>query len=62
MNQDGFTPIIEVTMFDQAVDLISKSKKILVFTGAGISTKSGILDFRSENGLYKFISKNYDLP
>lgn len=49
-------------MFDQAIDLIIKSKNILVFTGAGISTKSGILDFRSENGLYKFISKNYDLP
>jgi NAD-dependent deacetylase len=28
-------------------------KKIVVFTGAGMSTASGIKDFRGENGLYK---------
>ncbi len=32
--------------------LICKSKKIVVFTGAGISTLSGIRDFRGKNGLY----------
>lgn len=32
---------------------IQKSNKIVVFTGAGISTLSGIPDFRSPNGLYK---------
>ena len=32
---------------------IDKSNKIVVFTGAGISTISGIPDFRSPNGLYK---------
>src|SRR5690554_435430 len=49
-------------MFKQALTLIKKSKNILVFTGAGISTSSGILDFRSENGLYSLLSKNTDLP
>ncbi|RSD25585.1 NAD-dependent protein deacylase [Mesobacillus subterraneus] len=33
-------------------DIIQKSKKILVLSGAGISTESGIRDFRSRNGLY----------
>jgi NAD-dependent deacetylase len=31
----------------------AESKKITVFTGAGMSTPSGIRDFRGENGLYK---------
>jgi NAD-dependent deacetylase len=33
-------------------NLIEKSKKIIFLTGAGISTISGISDFRSKNGLY----------
>jgi len=32
--------------------LINKSKKILFFTGAGISTESGIPDFRSIGGIW----------
>ena len=31
---------------------INTSKKIVVFTGAGISVPSGIPDFRSANGIY----------
>lgn len=37
--------------------LISESESIVFFGGAGVSTESGIPDFRSEDGLYK---KNYD--
>jgi len=37
---------------DEVVDVIDKSRKILVITGAGISTSLGIPDFRSDNGLY----------
>ena len=34
-------------------DWISKSNRIVIFTGAGISVASGIPDFRSPNGIYK---------
>ncbi|KAI9762036.1 MAG: hypothetical protein M4579_000672 [Chaenotheca gracillima] len=41
-------------------DILAKSKKVVVVTGAGISTNSGIPDFRSENGLYSLIQSHYD--
>lgn len=34
-------------------DLILQAKKIVVFTGAGISTESGIPDFRSPGGIWE---------
>jgi NAD-dependent deacetylase len=37
--------------------LVKKSKRIVFFGGAGVSTESGIPDFRSENGLYQAQSK-----
>ena len=40
-------------------ELIDKSNKIVVFTGAGVSTESGIPDFRSKDGLY---NQKYDYP
>lgn len=36
----------------KAADLILNSKKVFALTGAGISTDSGIPDFRSSNGYY----------
>lgn len=42
-------------------ELIDEAKHIVFFGGAGVSTESGIPDFRSENGLYKLKSK-YDKP
>jgi NAD-dependent deacetylase len=33
-------------------EMIVNSKKVVVFTGAGMSTESGIQDFRSQNGLW----------
>lgn len=33
-------------------EMVDAAKSIVVFTGAGISTESGIPDFRSSNGLY----------
>ena len=38
---------------------ISESKKIVFFGGAGVSTESGIPDFRSVDGLY---SQKFDYP
>lgn len=37
---------------DQAARLAAKAEKIVVFTGAGISTESGIPDFRGPGGLW----------
>jgi NAD-dependent deacetylase len=34
------------------IKLLAESKNIIAFTGAGISTESGIPDFRSSSGLY----------
>lgn len=39
-------------MIDRAVDLLSSVPKILVFTGAGMSTASGIPDFRGPDGVW----------
>ena len=37
--------------------LIDNAKRIVFFGGAGVSTESGIKDFRSKDGLYKLQSK-----
>ena len=40
---------------------IKEAKHIVFFGGAGVSTASGLLDFRSKDGLYKLKSK-YGVP
>ena len=40
--------------------IIARSRRIVFFGGAGVSTASGIPDFRSENGLYS--KKYHGLP
>ncbi len=47
---------------NRATEIIKNSDRITVFTGAGISTASGIPDFRGENGLYRTVQKTYNLP
>jgi len=39
-------------VLEECSKLIKNAKKILVLTGAGMSTESGIPDFRSDTGLY----------
>jgi NAD-dependent deacetylase len=42
-------------------ELISKSNKIVFFGGAGVSTESGIPDFRSKDGLYNQHDIQFDM-
>ena len=39
-------------LIDQVSEIIARSKYIVAFTGAGISTESGIPDFRSTEGIW----------
>jgi len=41
-----------VNRISAASDMVLESKKVVVFTGAGISTESGIPDFRSPGGIW----------
>ncbi|NIV73414.1 MAG: hypothetical protein GWN37_00855, partial [Gammaproteobacteria bacterium] len=43
---------------EEIADLIVGSKRIVVFTGAGISTESGIPDFRGPDGLWTKVDPN----
>ncbi len=38
-------------------DMINNSKKIVFFGGAGVSTESGIKDYRSKDGLYQTVKQ-----
>ena len=38
---------------EQLKEWLAKSRRAVFFGGAGVSTESGIPDFRSENGIYR---------
>lgn len=40
-------------LMERAADLIRNSRRLIVFTGAGVSTESGIPDFRSPGGIWE---------
>ena len=42
----------EEEKIEKLTDLVRGSDNIVFFGGAGVSTESGIPDFRSEDGLY----------
>ncbi len=48
-------------MLERLADILRKSEKIVFFGGAGVSTESGLRDYRSEDGIYNSISK-YGYP
>ncbi len=49
----------EMSQIEQLQKLIDESKRVVFFGGAGVSTESGIPDFRSTDGLYH---QQYDYP
>eukprot|EP00112_Aurelia_sp_Birch-Aquarium-sp1_P007922 Seg1865.9 transcript_id=Seg1865.9/GoldUCD/mRNA.D3Y31 product="NAD-dependent protein deacetylase sirtuin-1" protein_id=Seg1865.9/GoldUCD/D3Y31 len=52
-----------VNTLEDVVKMIETSKKIIVLTGAGVSVSCGIPDFRSRDGIYARLSKDFpDLP
>ncbi|MGN0502598.1 MAG: NAD-dependent protein deacylase [Ruminococcus sp.] len=48
-----------MSTIEQLQNVIDNSKRIVFFGGAGVSTESGIPDFRSVDGLY---NQKYDYP
>ena len=46
----------------QLQEIIDTSENIVFFGGAGVSTESGIPDFRSESGIFKSLEKYGDTP
>lgn len=48
-----------IIMYENLQKIINESNNIVFFGGAGISTESGIPDFRSVDGLY---NQKYDVP
>lgn len=51
--------VLFMSQIEQLQKLIDESKRIVFFGGAGVSTESGIPDFRSTDGLYH---QKYDFP
>ncbi|KAI0832293.1 DHS-like NAD/FAD-binding domain-containing protein [Hypoxylon sp. FL0890] len=47
-------------LLQHVADSLGKARKVVIITGAGISTNSGIPDFRSENGLYSLIQAQFE--
>ena len=47
--------------YDELIRIISESRHIVFFGGAGVSTESGIPDFRSKDGLYNQHDVQFDM-
>jgi NAD-dependent deacetylase len=41
------------SLIDRAGELLAESRRVVAFTGAGVSTESGISDFRSPGGIWE---------
>ena len=51
-----------MSKIEQLQEIINSSDNIVFFGGAGVSTESGIPDFRSESGIFKSLEKYGDTP
>lgn len=49
-----------INTIEDVVELLKKSSKIVVLSGAGVSVSCGIPDFRSKNGIYSRLDE-FDL-
>ncbi|KAI8603647.1 hypothetical protein EDD21DRAFT_368485 [Dissophora ornata] len=47
----------DVHTLEHVIDLLKRSKNIMVLTGAGVSVSCGIPDFRSSDGIYSRLSE-----
>ncbi len=54
--------VYDYAMIDKFKQLLADSESIVFFGGAGVSTESGIPDFRSEAGLYAAMKRYYARP
>lgn len=53
------TKLSHVNTMDDVVQLLRTCRRILVLTGAGVSVSCGIPDFRSRDGIYARLSKDF---
>lgn len=52
-----------INTFEDVIQLIQQSTNIIVLTGAGVSVSCGIPDFRSSDGIYSRLAKDFpNLP
>lgn len=51
--------VIKMDQIEQLKQWVEQSERIVAFTGAGVSTESGIPDFRSADGLY---NREFEYP
>lgn len=51
-----------MSKLNQLQEIIDSSDNIVFFGGAGVSTESGIPDFRSENGIFESLNKYGKTP
>ncbi|KAF5095118.1 hypothetical protein D0Z00_003266 [Geotrichum galactomycetum] len=47
------------TLLQEIAFKLAKARKLIAVTGAGVSCNAGIPDFRSEDGLYNMVKKQY---
>ena len=48
-------------MIEKIAEMIKECNSIVFFGGAGVSTESGVKDYRSQDGLYNTV-KEYGVP